>query len=91
MEETKKNGFHDYSFSEPANYHIKIQGRVVESWWDRLGDMEIQIHENPGGETYSVLTGRLNDQAALSGILNSLYELHHVVLEVQIVKDNKEE
>ena len=51
MEETKNNGFHDYSFSKPAIYNIKIQGRLVESWWDRLGDMEIQIDENPGGET----------------------------------------
>ena len=31
MEETKNKGFHDYSFSKPALYHIKIQGRVFES------------------------------------------------------------
>ena len=52
--------------------------------------MEVRIHENPKGETFSVLKGRLKDQAALSGILNSLYELHHVVMEVQIIKDNKD-
>ena len=90
MEESLHKRFHDYSFSEPAFYHINIQGRVFESWRDRLGDMEVQIHENPGGKTFSVLKGRLNDQAALAGILNSLYELHHVVMEVQIIKDNKD-
>jgi len=55
MEKTKNNGSHDYSFSKPAIYYIKIQGRVVESWWDRPGDMEIQIHENHGGKPFQFL------------------------------------
>ncbi len=52
--------------------------------------LKYRFIENPGGKTFSVLKGRLNDQAALAGILNSLYELHHVVMEVQIVKDTKD-
>jgi len=35
--------------------------------------------------TVTVLTGRLKDQAELTGVLNSLYELHLPILKVKIV------
>jgi hypothetical protein len=36
-----------------------------------------------GGSPITILEGELSDQAALAGVLNSLYELHHIVLSVK--------
>jgi hypothetical protein len=66
-------------------YQIKVQGIVPESWSDRLGGMQISTSKKQGMKPVSILTGRVNDQAALSGILNSLYEMHLVVLSVKIL------
>jgi hypothetical protein len=45
----------------------------------------MQITETHGsdGQEETVLVGRLHDQAALAGILNSLYELHLPVLSAE--------
>ena len=60
----------------PATYRIVVQGRLDASWSDRLGGMSISERSSETGETETVLVGRLPDQAALSGVLNALYELH---------------
>ena len=75
----------NFGFSKPAVYQIKIQGILDESYSNRLGGMQIRISKKPGKEAISILTGRVNDQAALSGILNSLYEMHLLVLSVEIL------
>ena len=73
------------SLDKPANYSIRVQGVLDESYFDRLGDLLIKVvnqeHQNP--ET--TLTGRVRDQAQLMGILNSLYELHLPLLSVSII------
>jgi hypothetical protein len=47
----------------------------------------MQVTETRGsdGQPETILVGRLADQAALSGILNSLYELHMPVLSAECV------
>jgi hypothetical protein len=35
--------------------------------------------------TVTTLVGRLRDQAELSGVLNSLYDLHQPILKVEVV------
>jgi hypothetical protein len=78
------------TLSEPAVYRIVVQGRLDESMSDRLGGMRITTSECPGHTPETTLVGRLRDQAALSGVLNSLYELHLPVLSVELVHDEKE-
>ncbi len=76
-----------YFFSKPANYRINILGELDASWSDKLAGMTI-THECDGdGDKTTSLEGYLRDQAALSGILNALYELHFPVLSVKLVKD----
>jgi hypothetical protein len=69
-----------------ADYRIRVKGEVDPGWFDRLGDMSVRI-EKEGDETTTVLEGRLRDQAALSGVLNTLYELHHSVISVERLRD----
>ena len=63
---------------KPAVYRIKVQGVVPESWTDRLGDMGIVLVTSAA----TMLEGRLSDQAALNGVLDTLYQLHLPLLEV---------
>ena len=63
---------------KPAVYRIKVQGVVPESWTDRLGGMGIVSVTSAA----TTLEGRLPDQAALNGVLGTLYELHLPLLEV---------
>jgi hypothetical protein len=50
--------------------------------------MNITESRNPDGGVETVLVGRLPDQAALSGVLNTLYELHLPVSLVECLEAN---
>ena len=63
---------------KPAVYRIKVRGVVPKSCVDRLGGMVI-VSVNPDETT---LEGWLTDQAALSGVLDTLYQLRLPLLEV---------
>ena len=67
----------------PAIYRIHVRGRLDAGWSDRVGGMQITETRAAEGQTETILVGRLADQAALSGILNSLYELHLPVLSAE--------
>lgn len=66
----------------PATYRIEVEGHLDDSWPDRLGGMRISTHKRADQSTATTLTGRVRDQAALAGVLNSLYELHLPILSV---------
>jgi hypothetical protein len=67
----------------PATYRIYVKGHLVSDWSDRLADMKIESSVAPNGQETTTLEGRLADQAALFGVLNTLYELHLPVLSVE--------
>jgi hypothetical protein len=73
----------DYpAMSRPAVYRIRVRGRLDADRSDRLEGMHIESLARDNGKVESVLEGRLPDQAALSGVLNKLYELHLPVMAV---------
>jgi len=73
----------DYpTMSGPAIYRIRVRGRLDAALSDRLEGMRIENLARDDGKIESVLEGRLLDQAALSGVLNTLYELHMPVMSV---------
>ena len=72
-----------------TNYRIKVQGELDQKWSDRLGGMSIVINRLEKQKPVTILKGRLRDQAALAGVLNTLYELHLQVLSV-VCLDKKE-
>lgn len=73
------------SMSSPAVYRIRVQGRVPLDWSTRLMGMNITRAED-GHENRSTLVGRLPDQAALSGLLNTLYDAQYPVLSVECLE-----
>ena len=74
-------------FNKPAIYSIKVQGELGDEWASRLGGMQINVKRKKGKETISILTGRLSDQSALSGVMNTLYELHLTIISVNILEN----
>lgn len=59
-------------------YRIKVQGVFPESWVDRLGGLQVVSD----AQERVTLEGWLQDQAALAGVLEILYELRLPILEV---------
>jgi hypothetical protein len=66
----------------PAVYRITVQGVLDDDWSDRLAGMSITPGEAEG-KPIATLIGRLRDQAELSGVLNTLYEMHLSILGVE--------
>jgi hypothetical protein len=73
---------------EPASYLIKVQGQLEETWSARLAGMSITTGRGSDQDLVTTLKGRVRDQAELTGVLNSLYELHMPILSVQILNEN---
>ena len=67
----------------PATYRIRVQGQLDESWLDQLGGMAIYPDATASKSPVTILVGHLPDQAALSGVLNTLYEMHMPLLSVE--------
>jgi hypothetical protein len=71
----------------PTTYRIRVQGFVDGTWADQLGGMAVRNLPPEDGAPVAILVGRLPDQAALSGVLNTLYDLHLPILSVDILED----
>jgi hypothetical protein len=70
-------------FDRPANYQISVLGRIDPTMSDLLGGMTISPDTVETAPPVTTLRGELGDQAALAGVLNTLYEMHLTVLSVK--------
>jgi hypothetical protein len=77
-------------FSDPGKYRIVVGGKIDEAIADTLAGMSVIVEHGNIGNTISVLEGQLRDQAALSGVLNRLYELHLAVISVELLNTDVE-
>jgi hypothetical protein len=68
---------------QPAMYRICVQGRIQATWTDRFEGMAITSNPPTQYPPRTILEGTLADQAALVGVLNSLYELRLAILSVE--------
>jgi len=68
-------GASTYTPAVPIHYRIRIGGSLDSSWSDRLGGLHMAHRSGPAGRDETVLEGRLEDQTALAGVLNTLFEL----------------
>ena len=68
----------------PAEYLIQIQGFLDPQWSGRLGGLSIQTQRYDDDRLpITTLSGRLLDQAALFGVLTTLYDLRFPLLTVE--------
>jgi hypothetical protein len=73
------------SLIEPAMYQIRILGNLDKNWSDYCGGMKIEQVSDPKRYAITILTGRLADQSALIGVLNSLHDIGCPILSVECV------
>ena len=62
------------TFDTPGVYRIGVQGYLDKSWSDRMNGVDIRVQELPDAAPVTLLTGRFVDQAALAGVLSTLYD-----------------
>ena len=71
------------SMQYPSTYRIRINGHLDTSWSDRLSGMTIITVCEKNTLEITTLQGRLLDQAALTGVLNTLYDLGLPLISVE--------
>ena len=69
----------------PAIYRIRVMGQLDSSWSERLGGMTVTTTGGRDTAETTMLEGQLLDQAALTGVLNTLYDLHFPLLSVECI------
>lgn len=72
---------------EPATYRISILGMLDKQWSDYCGGMTIEHALVLDHYPITILMGRLTDQAALVGVINTLYDMGCPLLLVECVED----
>jgi hypothetical protein len=70
---------------KPATYRIQVQGHLDEDWSSRLGGMAVRVDASQEQDWVTTLDGNLQDQAALAGVLNTLYSLQMPLISVEYV------
>jgi hypothetical protein len=65
-----------------ATCRIQVQGHLGQRWSDYLGGLTIVVSGEPE-QAVTTLSGQVIDQAALMGVLNSLYDLGYTLLFVE--------
>lgn len=67
----------------PPTYEIRVAGALDRTWSDALEGMAVNYGPGAEGRRVTILTGAL-DQAALAGVLDTLFGLSLTVLSVQV-------
>jgi hypothetical protein len=63
------------SASPSANYRIVVEGVLDPMWRECLGGLELTEQRQPGQPIVTQLEGRLADQSALQGVIDTLIML----------------
>ena len=74
------------SLLEPAVYKIRIQGILDKNLSDYYGGMTIEQEGEPKQYAKTMLMGKLSDQSALIGVLNSLHDIGYPILSVEYLE-----
>ncbi len=79
------------TFKGSAAYRILVRGTLNDHWSDCLGGMCLTRRKLEDHEYITELVGRLRDQAALAGVLTTLYDLHLPLLSVTCLENDPED
>jgi hypothetical protein len=79
-----------FSFKNPSIYKIKVFGDLNQTFSERIGGMQLNVDRSHKEGPISVLIGQINDQSALSGVLNTLYNSQLTIISVAMLKEPNE-
>jgi hypothetical protein len=77
-------------FAGPATYRIVVQGALSKYWRDRLGGLAVASVDRDDAILRTTLAGRIQDQAELKGVLETLYQLRLRILKVEATQDSED-
>jgi hypothetical protein len=80
----------DTTVGSSANYEIRVVGKLDENWSNRLGGLMITSSILNNQQVITTLKGNLIDQAALFGVLMTLYDLRLPLLSVECRGETKQ-
>jgi hypothetical protein len=71
-------------------YEITVKGTLDPGWADWLTGMSVTVEARPYGRPLTVLAGEINDQAALRGLLNKLWDLNLALVSLTCIDAQEE-
>ncbi len=71
------------AIDQPCTYTIEVEGQLSSHWLSLFAYLSPQVAVTPEGASRITLCGCLADQAALHGVLQSLYNLGCVLVSVE--------
>ena len=71
--------------SQPTIYQIRVKGHLGSQWADWFGGLTVTLEDN--GET--LLTGPVEDQAALHGLLRKVRDLGIPLVSVRSIQQDE--
>ena len=83
----KKDKQNQINFKKEAIYKIVVDGILNENYSGGLRGMQIQVIRKEGKRPFTTLIGEIRDQAALSSVLNSLYDRQFTVISVNMLSE----
>ena len=72
-----------------SKYLIRVKGKLAENWADLFHGVRIDFVKDVKDGPQTVLTCRVQDQAELTGILNWIHHMNLILLEVTVIKEEK--
>ena len=78
-------------FDRPATYRIRVQGHLDADSADWIAGMRVATRPPADAPPETMLTGRIRDQAQLSGLLNGLSRRGLQLLSVELIDDDRED
>jgi len=78
-----KNSSRSFKGSKGKIYQVKLGGKVSSQWVSWFSDMNIEIKKDNNSKTVTVLTGAIEDQTALFGLLKHIGSLGLTLISVQ--------
>jgi len=77
----------DINFKKEAIYKIVVDGILSEDYSNSFTGMQINVIRKEAQRPISTLIGEIKDQSALSGVLNSLYDMQFTVISVNMLSE----
>jgi hypothetical protein len=78
------NSISDINISRPAKIIIEVNGLLDENLSDVLGGLSIRHSTTSDNVSISYLEGTVKDQAALVGIINTLFNMRLSLISVRL-------
>lgn len=73
-------------FQDSGIYRIVIQGGISQRWVNQFAEYIITQEQIGKDDFKTILKMKIMDQSHLSGVLNSLYDMHLTIIEIKMIE-----